>query len=161
MSNDEILLKSVPQMVIKDPDTDDLIFTTKLKVLKNVNTPKKRLISNLIQATEISSPVDKKLQIEPFRARINGMEGVTIESDDTYLTSNEFINVTSTGGSLELINGDRIMLEFNRLQIATDENNQTRLENKLFACFDKNTLKFTLMIVKLKPESDLRHIKCG
>lgn len=160
MSNDGTHIKAMSEMLINDPDTDASVFTTGIKMLNNVNRPVRNIIGSSMRTSEIASPVDQNLQIKAINLFVKGIEGTTIDSKTVLFTAEENINLKPVNNSIELSEAEGIYLNAERLPIAAKSNNGSRLQSKLYACYNKNTKKYTLMQVKLRFDGDLKYIKC-
>jgi hypothetical protein len=158
MDNDGTHLKSMSEMLIRDPSTDTSVFTTSIKLLNNVNRPTRNLIASAIHTSELVSPVDQQLKIKAINIFVKGIEGTLIEGKDVLATTTENISLKSLNNSIEMLSD--VYFKIDRLPIATKSVDGSRLQNKLFACYDNSTRKYTLMQVRLRFESDLKHIKC-
>jgi hypothetical protein len=160
MSNDGTHIKAMSEMLVNDPDTDASVFTTAFKLLNNVNRPVRNLIGSSMRTSEIASPVDQKLQIKAINLFIKGIEGTQIDGKGVLVTAEENISLKPVNNSIELADAEGIYINTERLPIATKSTDGSRLQNKVYACFDKSTKKYTLMQVKLRFDSDLKYIKC-
>ncbi|KAG5669261.1 hypothetical protein PVAND_017152 [Polypedilum vanderplanki] len=160
IDNHGIHLKSMSELFVKDPDTESKVFTTEIKMLNNVNKPARNLIANSIHASEIVSPVNHKLQVKSMNMFVKGIEGTVIDGKEVLISVVENISLKSLNDSFQMFVNDGIYINTGRLPISMNSMNGSRLQNKLYACYDKKTEKYTLMQVKLRFDSDLKYIKC-
>ncbi|XP_070493187.1 beta-sarcoglycan [Chironomus tepperi] len=152
MENDGIEVKGLNVLSVRDPKTNLPIFTTSSKQVYHLEKPTKNLESSFINAREIVSPIDKKLEIQSINMFVRGSEGTVMDGKEVLISAGENIILKSSNGSIGLKAQNGIELEFQKLPIV-DKQRNSDLQYKLCVCYPKGVL-YRVPLMKLHDSKD-------
>jgi beta-sarcoglycan len=143
----------VNSMLINDRETNTPIFSSS-KLKYNIDKPIRNLKSTTVNAAEIVSPVDKKLQVEGVNIFVRGIEGTRIDGKEVFTSAEQNIFLKSSNGSIAIDASKGIFIDIDRLPINPDglfSSIHDDLQYKLCICYPKGVIyRVPLPTVRVK-----------
>lgn len=137
-----INFKGINSFEIEDPISGEIVFTTH-RPHYNIPNGVNNLNAKIISTSRITSPIEKSLEIESNKTVLRGSEGLTLDSQEILIVSEDKIIINNTIGSTYLIsNNDGIYLDMDRIPVINSEHGirSASIQYKICVCMPQGKL---------------------
>ena len=108
--------RSLNSVQIKDPITNELIYSTTPKTKYNLGKPAKNLESSMLYTMEMASPIDEKLKIHSTsKITFRGTEGTKIHGKEILLSADQNIFLKSLNGSIYIVGHSGVYIDIKNI----------------------------------------------
>ena len=152
--------KGINFMQVKDPTTNQAVFTSTSKLKYNLAKETKNLEATVVYAAHITSPIDQKLQVQSKgMIRVSGIEGTKLDAKEIFMSAEQNI-ILDSNSSIQFA-AHSIYIDADRVT-KVDPDTPIRPNSalyKLCACYPKGII-YRVSLAKLHNTKDAcRHFK--
>ncbi|CAO1389424.1 unnamed protein product [Diamesa serratosioi] len=150
--------KGINFLQIKDPTTNQAVFTSTNKLKYNLAKETRNLEATVVYAAHITSPIDKKLEIQSkVRILVSGIEGTKLDAKEIFMSAEQNI-VFDSNSSIQFA-AQSFYIDADRVPIAPLPVRPNSGQYKLCACYPKGII-YRVSLAKLHNNKDAcKHIK--
>lgn len=109
-------LKSLNTIQLKDPITNEIVFSTTPKTKYHLGKPTKSLESYMLYTMEMASPIDEKLKIQSTnKITFRGTEGTKVDGKELFFSADQNIFLKSLNGSIYIVGHNGVYVDIKNI----------------------------------------------
>lgn len=127
-------LKSLNSIQVKDPITNEIVYSTTPKTKYHLGKPTKSLETYMLYTMEMASPNDEKLKIQSTnKITFRGTEGTKVDGKEIFLSADQNIFLKSLNGSIYIVGHNGVYIDIKNIPTVHTELTG-RTNNNLQVC---------------------------